>query len=173
MLRILTLVHIQAAIYQYCQIGTGTFQGGGVPPTSHRGKGSRVSGIGLCVCVCLCPPGGGGGNHLAMLRSSLSSSTSRLPSTTVRGMICRMVLTWRSASLNLPSVTLLYTPFSRSVNMSRLYICRSVRCRREAPDGPRACEAATGWGAIFGTLLPRLVCLAKCLFSARRGRTGG
>lgn len=61
MLRILTLVHIQAAIYQYCQIGTGTFQGGGVPPTSHRGKGSRVSGIGLCVCVCLCPPGGGGG----------------------------------------------------------------------------------------------------------------
>lgn len=81
--------------------------------------------------------------HLAMAMSSLSSSTSRRVSTIVRGMSASSTLTWRSASLNLPSVTLLYIAFSFSSSMPSEYGCISPRSRQpnnqnlsHPPDGP-------------------------------------
>lgn len=70
---------------------------------------------------------------LAMEMSSLSSSTSWRVATTVRGMMASRALTWRSASLNLPSVTLRYIPFSRSSSVLSVYGCTGKRILVPAP----------------------------------------
>ena len=70
---------------------------------------------------------------LAMEMSSLSSSTSWRVATTVSGMMASSALTWRSASLNLPSVTLRYIPFNRSSSVLSVYGCTGEKILVQAP----------------------------------------
>ena len=90
-----------------------------------------------------------------MEMSSLSSSTSWRVATMVRGMMASMALTWRSASLNLPSVTLRYIPFSRSSSVLSVYGCTGQKVWVEAPPHfLKATSAAPVWEYLF-TLLPK------------------
>ena len=77
-----------------------------------------------------------------MEMSSLSSSTSWRVATTVSGMMASSALTWRSASLNLPSVTLRYIPFNRSSSVLSVYGCTGEKILVQAPRCLRLGSAA-------------------------------